>query len=149
MKARPLPLLAWEIRAILKAYESGLTMVEVAKKLGLPSEYHVKRICKEHGVSRPAKRRTGVAAGANNPAWKGGRRIRKDGYVLVWTPGGERLEHRVIMERYLGRPLLDSEIIHHEDGDKQNNTPENLRVMSQSDHCREHLEAMHAARYGR
>lgn len=52
-----------------------------------------------------------------------------------------RHEHRVVMEKYLGRKLKPTEIVHHKDGNKQNNDISNLEVMSQSEHIRKHLKA--------
>jgi hypothetical protein len=48
-------------------------------------------------------------------------------------------EHRRVAEKMLGRKLKPNEIVHHIDGDKRNNKPENLKVMTQSEHIREHL----------
>lgn len=47
-------------------------------------------------------------------------------------------EHRVVMENILNRPLLGNEVVHHINGDKTDNRPENLQVMSQSDHGKLH-----------
>ena len=44
--------------------------------------------------------------------------------------------HRVVMEQILGRPLKENEIVHHIDGNKRNNEPSNLTVMTQLEHCR-------------
>lgn len=47
--------------------------------------------------------------------------------------------HRVIAEKMLGRKLNADEVVHHIDGNKRNNKPENLQVMTRSEHIREHL----------
>lgn len=57
-----------------------------------------------------------------------------------------RHEHRVIAEQMLGRPLMRNEIVHHIDGNKHNNDPSNLLVMSQSEHVRMHHAEMAKAR---
>jgi hypothetical protein len=57
-----------------------------------------------------------------------------------------RHEHRIIAEQMLGRPLERGEIVHHIDGDKHNNNPANLKVMTQSEHMKLHKSEMLAAR---
>lgn len=60
-------------------------------------------------------------------------------YAFV-TIGNKRVqEHRVIMEKHLGRKLHTKEIIHHIDHDKRNNSIDNLKIMKQGDHARLHV----------
>ena len=49
------------------------------------------------------------------------------------------LEHRKIMRLKLGRPLEESEVVHHKDGNPHNNKPSNLQVMTRSEHTRLHI----------
>ncbi len=138
--------IALNLDQVRDLFNSGMTAIEIAVAVGC-SAHPIKMALKKLCLRRPAKRRQGVGSGKNNPAWMGGRRIRTDGYVAVWTPDGERLEHQIVMERKIGRPLRDGEITHHIDRNKSNNDPENLCLTTRSDHIKEHLSEMHAARY--
>lgn len=51
-----------------------------------------------------------------------------------------RHEHRVVAEKKIGRKLQKGEVVHHIDGDKTNNHPDNLQVMTDSEHARLHAE---------
>ncbi len=58
-------------------------------------------------------------------------------YFKIITPDGRRIrEHRYVMEKKLGRRLESKEIVHHIDGNGQNNNPKNLQVMDRSTHNR-------------
>lgn len=133
---------------IAARYIAGETIAELALAFDVSRPTIAKSLDRGSVSRRPAKQRPGRCAGAANPSWKGGRRQRPDGYWMVWTPDGERLEHRVVAERTLGRPLVADEIVHHIDGDRGNNDPANLKVMSQSEHAAHHAPEMHSARYG-
>ena len=67
------------------------------------------------------------------------------GYILLRKRGhpnadcnGRIPEHRFLMSEYLGRPLLKSEIVHHLNGQRDDNRLENLVLLSKSDHQRLH-----------
>jgi hypothetical protein len=60
-------------------------------------------------------------------AWKGGR-YDHDGYVRVYHNGGRILEHRLVMEQKIGRPMLPTETVHHRNGVRSDNRPENLEL---------------------
>ena len=78
--------------------------------------------------------------GINHPNWKGGRVSDKQGYILIKKRdhpnaarrGGYVLEHRLVMEKKLGRLLRPEEVVHHIDGDPANNAPENLDLFANS-----------------
>ena len=57
----------------------------------------------------------------------------------TYTKTYGRHTHRVVAEQMLGRPLAKDEIVHHIDGNKRNNAPENLQVMTRSEHSRLHM----------
>ena len=57
----------------------------------------------------------------------------------TYTKRFGRHEHRIVAEEKIGRPLKPGEVVHHIDGNKQNNKPENLMVFkNQSEHVRWH-----------
>lgn len=64
----------------------------------------------------------------------------QDGYVLTWDPGagyghGRAIpQHRLVMERRLGRPLRRFETVHHINGIRTDNRSENLELW-----CKPHV----------
>ena len=68
-------------------------------------------------------------------------RVNRQGYVYAWQPdhpdahsNGWILEHRLVAAQKLGRSLRADEQVHHVNGDKQDNRPENLSVLDPSAH---------------
>ena len=75
----------------------------------------------------------------NSHNWKGGRRVREDGYVYIRVSHDkETPEHRYVMEQFLGRKLLPEEDVHHKDENKLNNDPSNLEILTRSEHMSYH-----------
>jgi len=72
--------------------------------------------------------------GSNHPGWKGGRVLRKDGYILLEVHGQRFFEHRYVMEQFLGRKLETNETLHHINHDRSDNRLENLEIVSRSEH---------------
>lgn len=54
--------------------------------------------------------------------------IDKDGYVQVWHDGKRIAQHRVVMQEKLGRKLERNESVHHVNGIRTDNRPENLEL---------------------
>lgn len=70
-----------------------------------------------------------------NNNWKGGRTRHHAGYLMIKMPDHPRartvgyvFEHILVMEDLLGRYLLPDESVHHRNGVKDDNRPENLEL---------------------
>lgn len=93
--------------------------------------------------------------GAANWAWKGGSYIDDKGYRRVRMPthpkaqhNGYVIEHVLVAERMLGRPLKPGEEVHHRNRIRADNRPENLQVYDshRAHWLTEHYETVAAAR---
>lgn len=99
------------------------------------------------------RRGEGAAPGSLNHQFVSGRRIDPDGYALVTVESDHpyarkrsgrktklMFEHRVVIEKKLGRYLRPEEVVDHDDGLHLHNAPDNLRLFpTNADHLRETL----------
>ena len=103
--------------------------------------------CAASGCSRPyvkmklciihyeIKRKTGQLNRSRAPNGTGN--IHK-GYRQFRLSDGLKYEHRLVMEKFLGRQLSRSEVVHHVNGDRLDNRLENLQVMTPREHTKLH-----------
>ncbi len=89
--------------------------------------------CRDRNTKEHQKKAGKLGGDAN-----GARTYRKGIKGYVKKEG--KHEHRVVMEKILGRKLKNGEIVHHIDENKHNNHPSNLKLWNQKDHARYHIE---------
>lgn len=134
------------VQKIMELWRSGVRNCrEISRRTGV---YHstVSKIVRANG-ERPGRGSPPGLRGAMARAWKGGRRKVKGGYVDVYMPdhpmaktNGYVAEHRLVASEVVGRVLDKSEEVHHIYGNKDDNRPENLAVVSKGKHQRLHAD---------
>lgn len=123
---------------VLQMVKDGHYLAEIGRRIGTKGT-KVAYWLRRNGVTQdfPVNR-----GGDQCTTWKGGSTITKDGYREIHCPGHPAakkhtpyiLEHRLVMEKMIGRFLESNEVVHHKDGNRLNNSPENLHLFSENRH---------------
>lgn len=86
--------------------------------------------------------------------YTGGHTVEYGGYLYELCPEHPKAnpfgfvkQHRLVVERDLGRLLRRSEHVHHRDEDKTNNALSNLQVVSKAEHMAIHQKLRRLAKY--
>ena len=111
--------------------------------LGRPGARCCTRSCSAKLAHAEGRMNNISGQGPESPTWKGGRKVNQDGDVQVWvptgTPGrpknGYMMEHRLVMQESIGRPLEPWEIVHHRNGVKDDNRIANLEIVTRARHA--------------
>jgi len=127
-------------------FKSNMSQRKIAKRIGC-SQSLIGKIIKKGGY----KARYSDRRGNCNPSWKGGRWDHR-GYIVVYDPShphcntrGYVREHRLVMEKYLGRYLKKGEFVHHINAIRDDNRIENLKLFkSRGTHTQWHFSQRRA-----
>uniref|UniRef100_A0A6H1ZH35 Putative homing endonuclease n=1 Tax=viral metagenome TaxID=1070528 RepID=A0A6H1ZH35_9ZZZZ len=114
---------------IQKYWKEHLSLTQIARLLGYVNHHHqVSRLFQYYDIPRrPAK----PYSGKYSPSWKGGRfTCKKKGYIYLRKNNKYISEHTFVMEKKIGRKLVNGEVVHHRDGNPSNNKLSNLLLLS-------------------
>lgn len=137
--------------SVVRQYRSlTMTVGEVAKLFQI-SAHTAMAILKLHVSPEELARLRGAnhsrsKTGKANPMFgrrHAAERILRNGRAAVWNGKGYTYEHRLTATRMLGLPSLPGHlVVHHIDGDKTNNDPDNLAILTQRGHMKLHKQIL-------
>lgn len=115
------------IETIMRLYRNGWSLRRIAREFN-SSKSRVGKILRVNGViTRTQKEQI-------SENWRGYIGPAASGYLRIRIRGKRKLLHRVILENVLGRELTPDELVHHKDGNKENNRPDNLMLTTRREH---------------
>lgn len=139
---------------LIEMYKSGLSTMELSERTGISQ--HALRWRLEHAGFKLRSRGEAIKLafdrgrrkhhsykGNLHPNWKGGRYKTNHGYIKIWMPEHPRArnstvwEHLLVWEQHNGQSLPEGWVIHHLNGVRDDNRPENLVALPKKVHAGE------------
>jgi len=133
---------------LISMYATGLSCREIGNAINMSGGAVHTRL-RQSGIKT---RSVGDKRGENSANWHGGIHITTHGYLKIYYPDHPRavsnyvFEHVLVWEETNKKPLPDGWIVHHMNGIKNDNRPENLTAMVRKDHSKLHLGILYIHR---
>lgn len=119
---------------IIQMWNSGASHQEIKNILNIKTSASITRILKRFLPNYQGRRKERCNF------WKGGKKIECRGYIKIKIDENDKYfcmtdsnnyiyEHRYVMAKYLDRPLLKNEQVHHINGNKSDNNIKNLQLV--------------------
>lgn len=125
--------------------------IDTRDKHDHPTSQKVRSACRKLGLRNRGRKLSDETKRKISESRKqhgqGHKKKRRDGYITVYYPEhpnatkeGYVMEHKLVMEKHIGRYLEKDEVVHHINGNRADNRIENLALMTFKEHAALHFK---------